>query len=330
MKLSIVVPCYNSEHTIGKLVDLCMQEFNNKDGWEQEMVLVNDFSRDGTFNTIQGICEKYPNVKGINLAKNFGQHGALMCAFQYVTGDVVCGIDDDLQSHPAQIHQLLDKLLEGDGYDVVFGKYRKRQFGWFKNLTGKISQWLLFRLTDRPKGVEMSAFWAARRYVIDEVRKYRGTDAFIQLLFARTTRRMADVEVDHYAREVGSSNYTFRKEMKLFMTFMSFSVIPLHLATWLGALFSVTGFVWAIVILVQKLMNQDLQIGWPSLMVVILITGGFLFLMIGIIGSYIGKIIMTENHSPLYVVRDELNTGSVQKTERQILPENGQGSRTSD
>ena len=156
MKLSIVVPCYNSEHTIGKLVDLCMQEFNNKDGWELEMVLVNDFSRDGTFNAIQGICEKYPNVKGINLAKNFGQHGALMCAFQYVTGDVVCGIDDDLQSHPAQIHQLLDKLLEGDGYDVVFGKYRKRQFGWFKNLTGKISQWLLFRLTDRPKGVEMS------------------------------------------------------------------------------------------------------------------------------------------------------------------------------
>lgn len=311
MKLSVVVPCYNSEHTIGKLVDLCMEEFDHKDGWDLEMVLVNDYSRDDTLGAIRRTCAKYPNVKGVSLAKNSGQHAALMCAFQYVTGDIVCGIDDDLQNHPAQIHQLLEKLENGS-CDVVFGKYKKRKFSHFKNLTGKVSQWLLFHLTDRPKGVEMSAFWAARRYVIEEMKRYRGNDPFIQLLFARTTARMADVEVDHYAREVGTSNYTFRKGLKLFLSFMSFSVIPLHLATWLGILFSLSGFVGALAILIMKLLHADLQIGWPSLMVVILIMGGFLFLMLGIVGNYIGKLVMTQNNTPLYVVRDTMN---IQNTE---------------
>lgn len=317
MKLSIVVPCYNSEHTIEKLVDLAMQEFDHRGGWELEMVLVNDFSRDDTFGAIKRACAKYPNVKGVSLARNFGQHGALMCAFQYVTGDVVCGIDDDLQNHPAQIHQLLDRLLqEDDECDVVFGKYRKRNFGWFKNLTGKVSQWLLFHLIDRPRDVEMSAFWVARRYVIEEMKHYRGTDAFVQLLFARTTRRMADVEVEHYKREVGTSNYTFRKGLRLFMSFMSFSVIPLHIATWLGVVFSAAGFTGALVILIAKLLHADLQVGWPSLMVVILITGGFLFLMLGIIGDYLGKLVMTENHSPLYVVRDTVNVPAEDRKDR--------------
>ncbi len=325
MKLSVVVPCYNSEHTIEKLVDLCMEEFDHKNGWELEMVLVNDFSRDDTFGAITRACRKYPNVRGINLAKNFGQHGALMCGFHYVTGDYVCGIDDDLQNHPVQIHQLLDKLMEGD-YDVVFGKYKKRNFSRFKNLTGKVSQWLLFHLVDRPKDVEMSAFWVAKRYVIEEMKNYRGTDAFVQLLFARTTRRMADVEVDHYAREVGRSNYTFRKGLKLFMTFMSFTVIPLQIATWLGVLFSVTGFVGALVILIQKLMNWDLQIGWPSLMVVILLIGGIMLLILGILGNYIGKLVMTQNRTPLYVVRDTLNVqhgaeGAEAETAEEQAPE---------
>lgn len=310
MRISIVVPCYNSEGTIEKLVEECRKEFEGRDGYELEMVLVNDFSRDRTFEAITRAAEKYPNVKGVNLAKNFGQHGALMCGFQYVTGDIVAGIDDDLQNHPSQIKELLAKMDEG--YDVVFGKYKKRNFSAVKNLTGAISQFLLFKLIDRPKDVEMSSFWVARRYVIEEIKHYRGNDVFVQLLFARTTRRMADVEVEHYAREIGTSNYTFWKGLKLFMSFMNFSVIPLQIATVFGALFSITGFLAAVAVLIRKLIDPGVAIGWSSIMCIILIVAGITFLMLGIIGEYIGKLIMTVNNNPLFVVRDTLN---IEKTE---------------
>ena len=307
MRISIVVPCYNSEGTIEKLVEECRKEFDNRDGYELEMVLVNDFSRDRTYEAICRAAEKYPFVRGVNLAKNFGQHGALMCAFQYVTGDIVAGIDDDLQNHPSQIKELLARL--GDDCDVVFGKYKKRNFGFFKNLAGAVSQFLLFQLIDRPKNVEMSSFWVARRYVIDEIRHYRGSDVFVQLLFARTTHRMADVEVEHYAREVGTSNYNFRKGLKLFLSFMNFSVIPLQIATIFGILFSGAGFIAAIVILIRKLVEPGITIGWSSLMCIILIVAGITFLMLGIIGIYVGKLIMTANNTPLYVVRETVNLG---------------------
>ena len=158
-----------------------------------------------------------------------------------------------------------------------------------------------------PKDIEMSSFWLARRYVIEEIKNYRGNDAFIQLLFARTTRNMADIEVEHFEREVGQSNYTFRKGLKLFMSFMNYSTIPLKISTVFGVAFSLTGFVAALVVLLRKLMDPTIQVGWSSLMCIILIVSGICFLMMGVIGEYIGKLIMTINRTPLYVVRETLN-----------------------
>lgn len=313
MLVSVVIPCYNSEFTIEKVVDECMEAFDAWEGYECEMVLVNDFSRDNTFAAITRATRKYPNVKGVNLAKNFGQHAAIMAGLQYVQGELVVGMDDDLQNHPSQIKQFLEKVEEG--YDVVFGVYKERKFSAFKNFTGAVSQFLLFHLVDRPKDIEMSSFWLARRYVIEEIKNYRGNDAFIQLLFVRTTRNLADIEVDHYEREVGESNYTFWKGLKLFMSFMNYSTIPLQVATVFGVGFSLAGFIAAIVILIRKLMDPTIQVGWSSLMCIILIVAGITFLMLGIIGEYVGKLIMTMNRTPLYVVRDTLNVEDCGKKE---------------
>lgn len=316
MLVSVVIPCYNSEGTIEKVVDLCMEAFDKWDGYECEMILVNDFSRDKTFEAITRATKKYPNVKGVNLAKNFGQHAAIMAGFQYVEGDLVVGMDDDLQNHPDQLREFLDKIEEG--YDVVFGIYKERKFSAFKNFTGAVSQFLLFHLVDRPKDIEMSSFWMSRRYVIEEIKNYRGNDAFIQLLFVRTTRNLANIEVEHYAREVGESNYTFRKGLKLFMSFMNYSVIPLQLATIFGALFSLTGFIAAVVVLIRKLMDPTIYVGWSSMMCITLIIAGITFLMLGIIGEYVGKLIMTMNNTPLYVIRETLN---MEEGKQKTIPE---------
>lgn len=306
MLVSIVVPCYNSEFTIEKLVDLCMEEFDKMEDYDCEMVLVNDYSKDRTFEAITRAAKKYKNFIGVNLAKNCGQHAAIMAGLQYVQGDLVVGMDDDLQNHPSQIRQFLDKVDEG--YDVVFGVFKERKFSAFKNLTGAISQFLLFHLVDRPKDIQMSSFWLARRYIIEEIKKYQGSDVFVQLLFVRTTRNLANIEIEHYEREVGESNYTFRKGLKLFMSFMNYSTIPLQIATVFGVLFSGAGFIAALVILVRKLMDPTITVGWSSLMCIILIVSGITFLMLGIIGEYVGKLIMTLNKTPLYVVRETLNT----------------------
>ncbi len=314
MLVSVVIPCYNSEKSIGKLVDMCMQAFGEWDGYECEMILVNDNSRDGTYHEIIKCVEKYPDqVTGVDFAKNFGQHAALLAAMHYVRGELVVGMDDDLQNHPDQIIQFLDKMKEG--YDVVFGVYRKRQFSWFKNLTSRISQFLMVRLVERPKGIEMSNFWCARRFVTDEMIRYHGNDALIQPLFARTTSNMADITLEHFERQYGTSNYSFRKAFRLFMTFMDYSTVPLKMANIFGMLFSIAGFIATIALIIHKFVDPTVQLGWSSLMCLMLIISGFMFLMIGIIGEYLGKLISSSTNKPLFVVREVRSPQDRKETE---------------
>ena len=307
MKVSVIVPCYYSESTVGELTERIVRTVEELDGWEPEIILVNDYSGDGTMDVIRSLAARFPCVTGIDLARNFGQHGALLCGMRYATGDVVCGIDDDLQIYPEDIPLLLEKLEEG--WDAVFGKYKSRSFGKKKNFFGRVSQALLFRLVDRPKDVEMSSFFAIRRYVAEELVRYRGNDPFVQLLIARTTRRITNVPVDHHSRTAGESHYTFRKGLRLFLSFMSFSTIPLQAATLFGILFSAVGFLGAVIVFIRKLVHPSIAVGWSSLMCILLFVGGILCLMIGIVGDYVGKTLMAVNNTPLYVAREIVGRG---------------------
>ena len=171
MLVSIVIPCYNSEQTIGKVVELAIEEFEKLKDYECEFVLVNDYSRDNTWKSIHALTEKYPNVKGINLAKNFGQHNAIMAGMNYAQGELILGMDDDMQNHPSQIHSSLTKWKKA--MILCSECLNRRKFSWFKNLTrGSKSGffcgicWTVRRIS------KMSSFWCCRKYVRDEVVKY--------------------------------------------------------------------------------------------------------------------------------------------------------------
>ena len=302
MLISIIVPCYNSEGTIGKVVEETMATFRKLENYECEMILVNDCSRDHTYREICRLAGKYPNVTGVNLAKNFGQHNAMMAALHYVRGEAVIGMDDDMQNHPSQIPQFLEKMEEG--YDVVFGVFKQRKFSAFKNVTGAVSRFLLHHLTEQPKDIQMSSYWLARRYVVDRAMEYDGSNAFLQFLFFRTTSNIADIEVEHFSREVGTSNYNFRRSLKHFLTFVNYTAVPLRLATIFGTLFSAAGFIGAVAVLIQKLLNPRVAIGWSSLMCAMLVFFGITFLMLGILGEYIGKLLMNSNKTPQFVIRE--------------------------
>lgn len=304
MLISIVIPCYNSEHTIGRVVELTEEVIAGMPGYECEFILVNDSSPDNTFRAICDAAAKHSSVKGIDLAKNFGQHNAIMAGLHYAKGDLIIGMDDDLQTHPSQIPVLVGKIMEG--YDVVFGIFGERKFSRMKNFTSSIATFIMWHMVKRPKGIESSNYWIIRKYVRDEVIKYTNPDPYISMLFFRTTSRVGNVQIEHFAREEGTSNYTFRKAFKLFLAFMNFTVLPLRIATILGALFSSIGLILSIIIIVRKILDPSITDGWASLITAMLLLFGFTFLLLGVIGEYVGNIIHTLNSTPQYVIRSRV------------------------
>ena len=308
MLVSVAIPCYNSEATIRKVVEMVMAEFEKRPEYSCEFVLVNDNSRDGTFEEIRKLCRMYKNVRGINLMRNFGQHNALMAAMNYVNGDLVLGMDDDMQTHPSQIFKLLYKISEG--YDLVYGIYEKRKNSALKNATSKVNEVTSRLLLGRPRQIHSSNFWVITRAVAEQVVKYPGYNPYIDGIFYRITHNIGNVVVEHHKREVGSSNYTMKKLIKLWMAYWNYSVIPLRISSVLGGIFACVGFVLAIVTVLQKLIfAPDMPMGWPSLFCAILIFSGIVLLVLGIIGEYLGKILLTLNHTPQYIIRETVNIG---------------------
>ena len=306
MLVSIIIPCYKSEKTIGKVVELTEEVFRSLNGYECEFVLVNDYSQDGTFDEIRRLSESHPNVTGVNLAKNFGQHNAIMAGMHYAKGELIMGMDDDLQTHPSQIPALIGKISEG--YDVVFGIYEERKFSFMKNLTSRIATYIMWHMVQRPKGIESSNYWVIRSYVRDEMIRYTNPEPYLSMLMFRTTSNVGNVKIQHFEREVGRSNYTFRKAFKLFLSFLNFSVLPLRLASYIGALFSVAGLVLSIIIIVRKLLNPSMVAGWASLITTMLLLFGFCFVFLGVIGEYVGTIIHTLNRTPQFVIREVVSS----------------------
>lgn len=306
MLVSVVIPCYNSEKSIREVVEMSMDEIRTVPGYDCEFVLVNDHSNDHTFDQIRSLCEEYPNVKGIDLMRNFGQHNALMCAMNYAKGDLIIGMDDDMQTHPSQIPKIINRQREG-GFDLVYGVYAKRVNSKAKNFTSWLnkvsSRWLL----GRPKEVESSNFWMITSKVKDEIIKYRNYNPYVDALFYRTTHNIGMVTIEHHKREYGVSGYNLKKLVKLWLAYWNYSVLPLRFASVLGAVTSMIGFISALATIIHKLVDPTTTVGWASTVSLMMIFFGFTLLVLGIIGEYIGEIVLAINSTPQYVIRDMVN-----------------------
>lgn len=305
MLVSIVIPCYNSEHTIREVVELTMAQFDEMGGYECEFVLVNDSSSDDTFGEIRRLGFDYPNVHGINLMRNFGQHNGLMCGMNFAEGDYVIGMDDDLQTHPSQIPVILGKMEEG--YDLVYGVYRESTNGAAKNFTSWFNKVSSRTLLGRPKDIRSSNFWCITKGVRDEVVRCKSFNPYVDGLFYRTTHNIGNVTIEHHKREYGSSGYTLRKMAKLWVAYFNYSVVPLRVASIIGLATSIVGFVAGIVTIIRKLIDPTMIMGWTSTVCIMLFFFGLVLLVLGIIGEYIGDIVLSINSSPQYIVRDKVN-----------------------
>lgn len=306
--VSVIIPCYNSERSIREVVELTRDVFREElPAYSCEFVLVNDNSGDGTFSEIKSLGREYPEVRGINLMRNFGQHNALMCAMNYTRGDYVLGMDDDLQTHPTQIPAIVRKIEEG--YDLVYGIYRESKNSSGKNLTSWFNRVSSRKLLGRPKNVRSSNFWIITRAVRNEVIKYRNYNPYVDGIFYRITTNIGNVEIEHHKREYGHSGYTLKKLMRLWIAYFNYSVVPLRAASIIGALTALIGFIAGIVTVVRKLLDPTITVGWSSTVSIILFFFGVTLLILGIIGEYIGDIVLSINSTPQYVIRETVNLG---------------------
>ena len=311
MKLSFVIPCYNSEKTIENVVSEIqkkMSEMNRED----YVILVNDCSPDNTFEVIRKLCEKNKKIIGINHSKNFGQHAALMAGFHFVTGDIVICLDDDGQTPANEVDKLLEKI--DAGYDVVYAEYEHKQHSGFRNWGSHVNKVMTEVMLGKPKELYISSYFAARRYIIDEMLQYKGAYPYVIGLVLRTTRNICNVPVSHRERMEGKSGYTLRKLIGLWMNgFTSFSILPLRIASYGGSMIALIGFIYAIYIVIRKLVNPTKILGWSSIISVMLILGGLILIVLGLIGEYVGRIFISINSSPQYVIKTIINYDSEYK-----------------
>jgi glycosyltransferase involved in cell wall biosynthesis len=303
--ISFVIPCYRSENTIGKVVDDIFATYGAQ---EFEVILVNDCSPDNTLAVLREICGRYANVRMLSFAKNFGQHSALMAGLRESTGDIVICLDDDGQTPPAESVKLVEKINEG--FDVVYARYEEKQHSVFRNWGSRLNNRMSEIMLGKPKDLYMSSFVAMQRFVVDEILKYDNPYPYLGGLVLRTTSSITDVPVVHKKRAEGASGYSLSKLINLWMNgFTSFSIKPLRVATVLGLVFALAGFIAGIVLVIEKLVYGDkIQLGWTSNMAVILFIGGLILLVLGLVGEYMGRTFISMNKQPQYVIKEKANT----------------------
>ena len=267
-KISFVIPCYNSEHTVADVIGRVITTVQNHGGYDYEVVCVNDYSKDGTIDVLRKLAKENKKIKVLSFSRNFGQHSALMAGFNYVTGDIVMCLDDDGQNPPEEMFRLIDKL----------------------------------------KDIDLNSFYVFRRFVLDEVIKYKNAYPFVHGLILRVTRNMANVEIDHQERAEGHSGYNFKKLFGLWMNgFTAFSEKPLRMSTFAGMICAMIGFIFGIYVIIRKILHPEVLAGYSSNMAVLLLIGGLMMFFLGLIGEYIGRIYICINNAPQFALKDMIN-----------------------
>lgn len=305
--ISFVIPCYHSAKTIEAVVRDIINTVAQRSEYTYEIILVNDNPPDDTWDVIRALCKNNPNIHGVCFSKNFGQHSALMAGYRRVTGDIVVSLDDDGQNPPSELFKLVDALDETT--DLAYANYTQKKHSLFRNIGSRINDKMVQWLLNKPKELYLASYFAAKRFVVDEMCRCENPFPYIDGLALRSTSGYKNVDITHKERTMGKSGYSFVKLLVLWLNGLtSFSVKPLRIATFSGFCISLLGFVLAMFIVIQKLiLRESVSAGWPSLMTVVLILDGAIMMMLGLIGEYVGRIYVTMNKSPQYVIRDEIN-----------------------
>lgn len=301
--ISVVVPVFNSEQSLEELVgrlwpvlSACAKSF--------EVILVNDGSRDKSWNVIEKLVDANTFVRGFNLMRNYGQHNALLAGIRMAKFDIIVTIDDDLQHPPEEIPKLLEKLT--DEYDVIYGSPQIEQHGLWRDLASRITKMALASIINIKIARKVSAFRVFRTCLRDSFADYRGAYPSIDVLLSWGTSRFGSVDVSHLQRQKGSTNYTFTKLVTHAINMLTgFSTLPLRIASILGFSFTVFGIILLTYVLIRYLISDAPVQGFAFLASSIAIFSGVQLFTIGIIGEYLARMYIRLMDRPSYTIREK-------------------------
>jgi glycosyltransferase involved in cell wall biosynthesis len=306
--ISVVIPVYNSAET---LEELAVRLADVLPGLNQayEVILVNDGSRDQSWEKIRQLAGTYAWLRGINLMRNYGQHNALLCGIREARYAITVTMDDDLQHPPEEIHKLVERLPQGN--DVVYGIPEKMPHSWWRNAFSYLAKRLLSRVMGVKNVRDFAAFRAFRTQLRDAFTSYQNPNVILDVLLSWGTARFATVVVEENPRPAGRSNYNIFKLIQYTMVVLTgFSTLPLRIASFIGFIFTFFGIVIFIYVVASYFVAGSIP-GFPFITSIIALFSGMQLFALGIMGEYLARIFDRSMDRPPYVI-DEINTSKDQ------------------
>jgi undecaprenyl-phosphate 4-deoxy-4-formamido-L-arabinose transferase len=306
--LSFVIPCYRSESTIEKVYHEIVEVVAERREFDYEIIAINDFSPDNVLRVLKKIGATDKKFKVIDLAKNFGKHGAMMAGYAQAKGDYIVNLDDDYQCPVNELWKLID-AIEKEGYDCATAKYERKIESSWKRLGSSVNKAMVRMMLNPPTGIELENFSVFKRFIKDEVLQYHNPYPYVAGLVLQATHRIKMIPMKERNRaDDNRTGFTLVKSVALLLNGLtSFSVKPLRMATIIGVLFALLGFIYGIVVIVRRLVNPMIPMGYSALMTVQLFSSGVIMMILGMIGEYLGRIYISINNMPQYVIRERLN-----------------------
>jgi undecaprenyl-phosphate 4-deoxy-4-formamido-L-arabinose transferase len=301
-EVSFVIPVFNGAGTIGAVVQEIHDLYADM---EIEVVLVNDGSKDDSEQTCRALLDRYPQtLVFVHLARNFGEHNAVLAGLNHARGDLVAVLDDDGQNPPQEVRRLIEAIRTG-GFDAVYGRYRVKRHSRLRNLGSWFNNCMANRMLKKPPDLYLSSFKIMNRFLVEEITAYKGAFPYIDGLILRATRNLGQVDVEHRQRAEAASNYTLRRLFALWLNmFLNFSIMPLRVSALLGLATAGLSLLLLIAIVIDKLyINPEVTLGLPTVLVTVVFFAGVQLMILGTIGEYVGRLFLDHSKSPQFVVR---------------------------
>ena len=306
--ISIVIPVYNSEDVLEELAQQMAFALGEA---PYELILVNDQSKDNSWNVIKSLTAKDKRLKGVNLRKNSGQDNAIMAGLGQAKGDWMVIMDDDLQHSPHDIPVLIEEAKSKEA-DICYADFRRKKQALWKNMgswfNGKISEFAL----GKPRDIYLSPFKVFRGEMVKDILSYNGTYPYLDGILFQITANIVQIPVEHHERYAGRSNYNLFKSIGVFLKMLTgFSIYPLRLASYMGFFITVLGLLSGVYYLVEYLTGDRTYEGWATLVMLILIIGGAVLTTLGIMGEYLGRLYLGRNFPRQYIIKEVVNNDTL-------------------
>ncbi len=299
--LSIVIPVFQAEHSIRKLVQEIKSIFSQE---KIEIILVNDCSPDSSHIECLKTYDDFSDlITYIKLAKNMGEHNAVMAGLNYANGDWVIIMDDDFQNPPGEALKLF-KYSKESSFDIVYGNYKKnKKHSFFRNFISSVNDKTANWILNKPKNIYLSSFKCINKKLIKHLISYKGPFPYIDGLILSNTSNIGSLEIEHDERASGNSGYTLLKLLKLYGNlFTNFSTIPIHFFSVSGIIITLVGFIFGLFVVIEKLLNPEVPAGYSSILSIVLFFSGIQLMFLGLIGEYVGKILKNVNRENQFLI----------------------------